>query len=159
VTAHCEIVRMLALRGQSPNKFLLTTPRKDCCCRQSPADFCAQIQQQPSKIGADDIRFLRTYGFGEQHILEAIVTVDLLIRQYRRIRSLEPCRTFTTAESKRNWGRLGRCVGRSGTRCRLVILRQRGLPCGPRDGHSASCRTSDSRLLNLKSSSRPLPAS
>ncbi len=76
VTAHCEIVRMLGLEGPEPEQIAIDhTHAKIAVADKALLNFCAKFNKQPSKIGADDIEVLRTYGFGEQHILEAIVTV------------------------------------------------------------------------------------
>src|SRR4029077_18115889 len=76
VTAHCEIVRMLGLEGPEPEQIAIDhVHAKIAVADKALLNFCAKFNKQPSKIGADDIELLRTYGFGEQHILEAIVTV------------------------------------------------------------------------------------
>ena len=76
VTAHCEIVRMLGLEGPDPEQIAIDhVHAKIAIADKALLNFCAKFNKQPSKIGADDIEVLRTYGFGEQHILEAIVTV------------------------------------------------------------------------------------
>ena len=76
VTAHCEIVRMLGLEGPDPEQIAIDhVHAKIAVADKALLNFCAKFNKLPSKIGADDIEVLRTYGFGEQHILEAIVTV------------------------------------------------------------------------------------
>src|SRR3989442_7071744 len=76
VTAHCEIVRMLHLEGPDPEQIAIDHAHaKIAVADKALLNFCAKFNKQPSKIGADDIEVLRTYGFGEQHILAAIVTV------------------------------------------------------------------------------------
>src|SRR5437660_5496002 len=76
VTAHCEIARMLRLEGPEPEQIAIDhVHAKIAVADKALLNFCAKFNNQPSKIGADDIEVLRTYGFGEQHILEAIVTV------------------------------------------------------------------------------------
>jgi len=76
VTAHCEIVRMLRLEGPDPEQIAIDHAHaKIAVADKALLNFCAKFNKQPSKIGADDIEVLRTYGFGEQHILEAIITV------------------------------------------------------------------------------------
>src|SRR5712691_10431502 len=75
VTAHCEIVRMLGLEGPDPEQIAIDHAHaKIAVTDKALLNFCAKFNKQPSKIGADDIEVLRTYGFGEQNILEAIVT-------------------------------------------------------------------------------------
>ena len=39
--------------------------------------FALNLNKEPRKIGADDIEELRTYGFDDAHILEAILVVGL----------------------------------------------------------------------------------
>jgi uncharacterized peroxidase-related enzyme len=76
VTAHCEIVRMLGIEGPDPEQIAIDHAHsKIAVADKALLNFCAKFNKQPSKIGADDVEVLRTYGFGEQHILEAIVTV------------------------------------------------------------------------------------
>lgn len=76
VTAHCEIVRMLGLEGPDPEQIAVDHAHaKIAIADKALLNFCTKFNKHPSKIGADDIEVLRTYGFGEQHILEAIVTV------------------------------------------------------------------------------------
>src|SRR5438093_592055 len=76
VTAHCEIVRMLGLEGPEPEQVAIDRSHANIAIADKALlNFCAKFNKQPSKVGADDIEVLRTYGFGEQHILEAIVTV------------------------------------------------------------------------------------
>jgi alkylhydroperoxidase family enzyme len=38
-------------------------------------NFCAKLNNQAAKIGASDVEGLRTYGFSEQQILEAVLIV------------------------------------------------------------------------------------
>jgi uncharacterized peroxidase-related enzyme len=76
VTAHCEIVRLLGLEGPDPEQIAIDHAHaKIAIADKALLNFCTKFNKQPSKIGADDIEVLRTYGFTEQHILEAIVTV------------------------------------------------------------------------------------
>jgi uncharacterized peroxidase-related enzyme len=76
VTAHCEIVRMLKLEGPEPEQIAIDhIHAKIAMADKALLNFCAKFNKQPSKIGASDIDSLRTYGFSEQQILEAIVIV------------------------------------------------------------------------------------
>jgi uncharacterized peroxidase-related enzyme len=76
VTAHCEIVRMLRLEGPEPEQIAIDhVHAKIPIADKALLNFCAKFNKQPSKIGSNDIESLRTYGFSEQQILEAIVTV------------------------------------------------------------------------------------
>lgn len=76
VTAHCEIVRMLKVEGPEPEQIAVDYAHS----RISVADkallgFCSKLNNQPLKINGDDLEKLRTYGFNEQQILEAIQLV------------------------------------------------------------------------------------
>ncbi len=76
VTAHCEIVRMLKLEGPEPEQIAIDyvhakIPMGD----KALLNFCTKLNNQSSKVASSDVEALRTYGFSEQQILEAIVIV------------------------------------------------------------------------------------
>ena len=76
VTAHCEMVRMLKLDGPEPEQIAIDYAHaKIAMGDKALLNFCSKLNNQSSKIGASDIDALRAYGFGEQHIMEAIVIV------------------------------------------------------------------------------------
>jgi uncharacterized peroxidase-related enzyme len=76
VTAHCEIVRMLHLEGPEPEQIAIDhVHAKIPVADKALLNFCAKLNSQPSKIGSSDIEALRTYGFNEQQILEAVLLV------------------------------------------------------------------------------------
>src|ERR1700757_3450478 len=76
VTAHCEIVRMLGLQGPDPEQIAIDhVHAKIPMADKALLNFCAKFNKQPSKTTANDIETLRTYGFTEQQILEAVVIV------------------------------------------------------------------------------------
>jgi uncharacterized peroxidase-related enzyme len=76
VTAHCEIVRMLKLEGPDPEQIAIDhVHAKIAMADKALLNFCAKFNKQPSKIGSNDIEMLRTYGFSDQQIMEAIVIV------------------------------------------------------------------------------------
>ena len=76
VTAHCEIVRMLHLEGPEPEQIAIDhVHAKIPIADKALLNFCAKLNSQPSKIGSSDIDALRTYGFSEQQILEAVLLV------------------------------------------------------------------------------------
>ena len=76
VTAHCEIVRMLHLEGPEPEQIAIDhIHAKIPIADKALLNFCAKLNRQPSKTGASDVEALRTYGFSEQQILEAILLV------------------------------------------------------------------------------------
>jgi len=74
VTAHCEIVRLLRLDGPDPEQVAI-----DHLSTALPADtkallnFVVKLSQQPTKVADDDIQALRTFGFSDQQIMEAVV--------------------------------------------------------------------------------------
>jgi uncharacterized peroxidase-related enzyme len=76
VTAHCEIVRMLKLEGPEPEQIAIDHAHaKIPIADKALLNFCTKLNGEPSKIGPNDIEALRTFGFTEQQILEAILIV------------------------------------------------------------------------------------
>jgi uncharacterized peroxidase-related enzyme len=76
VTAHCEIVRMLKIEGPDPEQIAIDhVHAKIPIADKALLNFCSKLNGQSSKIAAADIEALRTYGFSEQQILEAVVIV------------------------------------------------------------------------------------
>ena len=76
VTAHCEIVRMMKLEGPEPEQIAIDhVHAKIPIADKALLNFCAKLNSQRSRTGSSDVEALRTYGFSEQQILEAIVTV------------------------------------------------------------------------------------
>lgn len=76
VTAHCEIIRLLGIEGPEPEQIAIDhVHSKISIADKALLNFCAKLNLQGSKVGRADIDALRTYGFNDQQILEAIVTV------------------------------------------------------------------------------------
>lgn len=76
VTAHCEIVRMLKLEGPEPEQIAIDhVHAKIPVADKALLNFCTKLNSQPSKIESSDIESLRTYGFSDQQILEAVLLV------------------------------------------------------------------------------------
>ena len=76
VTAHCEMVRMLHLEGPEPEQIAIDhVHAKIPMADKALLNFCVKLNSQGSKIGPSDIEALRTYGFNEQQILEAVLLV------------------------------------------------------------------------------------
>lgn len=78
VTAHCEIIRMLGLRGPEPEQIAVdhlhsNIPMSD----KALLNFAVKLNNQPTKIKRSDIDTLHTFGFTDQHILEAVLLVGL----------------------------------------------------------------------------------
>ena len=76
VTAHCEMVRMLKLEGPEPEQIAIDhVHAKISVADKALLNFCAKLNNQTSKIGPHDVEGLRTYGFSEEQILEAVLLV------------------------------------------------------------------------------------
>jgi uncharacterized peroxidase-related enzyme len=76
VTAHCEIVRVLKLEGPEPEQIAIDyTHSKISMTDKALLNFCSKLNNDSPKIKAADVEALRTYGFNEQQILEAVVVV------------------------------------------------------------------------------------
>ena len=78
VTAHCEIVRMLGIDGPEPEQIAIDhlntdIPRPD----KALLNFAHKLNGNARKVDADDVEELRTYGFSDQQILEAIIMVGI----------------------------------------------------------------------------------
>jgi len=74
VTAHCEIVRMLKIEGPEPEQIAIDYAHtKIPIADKALLNFCSKLTNTPAKIGPADIETLRTYGFSEQQIMEAVL--------------------------------------------------------------------------------------
>jgi len=78
LTAHCEIVRMLGIEGPEPEQVAFDhTAAKIPVPLKALLNFAAKLNGQPARISKRDIDVLRTYGFNEQQIMEAVVMVGV----------------------------------------------------------------------------------
>jgi uncharacterized peroxidase-related enzyme len=78
VTAHCEIVRGLGLSGPEPERIAVDHVHTDIpVADKALLNFALKLNRQATKVGHGDIDALRTYGFSDEQILEAIVLVGL----------------------------------------------------------------------------------
>jgi uncharacterized peroxidase-related enzyme len=78
LTAHCEMVRMLGIEGPEPEQIALDhTAAKIPVPLKALLNFAAKLNGQPTKITKRDIDVLRTYGFNDQQIMEAVLMVGL----------------------------------------------------------------------------------
>jgi uncharacterized peroxidase-related enzyme len=76
VTAHCEIVRMLGIQGPEPEQVAVDhTATNIPVSLKALLNFALKLNTQPTKVSRRDIDGLRTYGFTDEQILEAVVTV------------------------------------------------------------------------------------
>jgi uncharacterized peroxidase-related enzyme len=78
VTAHCEIIRMLKIEGPEPEQIALDHMSTDLpIVDKALLNFTLKLNNHPLKITQDDIEELKTYGFNDQQILEAVLCVGL----------------------------------------------------------------------------------
>jgi len=76
VTAHCEMLRMMHVEGPEPEQIAVDhLHAKISVSDKALLNFCAKLNNQGSKIASSDVEALRTYGFSEQQILEAVLVV------------------------------------------------------------------------------------
>jgi len=78
VTAHCEIIRMLKIEGPEPEQIALDHMSTDLpIVDKALLNFTLKLNNHPLKIAQEDIDDLKTYGFDDQQILEAVMCVGL----------------------------------------------------------------------------------
>ncbi len=78
VTAHCEIVRMLGIEGPEPEQVALDHTAADLSMQfKGLLNFAAKLNRSPDKIAEADVNRLRTFGYSDEHILEAVLMVGL----------------------------------------------------------------------------------
>jgi uncharacterized peroxidase-related enzyme len=78
VTAHCEIIRMLKIEGPEPEQIALDHMSADLpIVDKALLNFAIKLNNHPLKITQDDIDDLKSYGFSDQQILEAVACVGL----------------------------------------------------------------------------------
>ena len=78
VTAHCEIVRMLGIQGPEPERIALDhTSTNLPIVVKALLNFALKLNNQAAKIGRSDIDALRTYGYTDEQILEAVMVVAI----------------------------------------------------------------------------------
>jgi uncharacterized peroxidase-related enzyme len=78
VTAHCEIVRMLGIEGPEPEQVAIDHASTNLPLEMKALlNFAARLNSHPAKIGKRDIDVLRTYGYTDEQILEAVLTVGV----------------------------------------------------------------------------------
>jgi uncharacterized peroxidase-related enzyme len=78
VTAHCEIIRMLKIEGPEPEQIALDHMSTDLpIVDKALLNFTLKLNNHPLKVTQEDIDDLKTYGFNDQQILEAVMCVGL----------------------------------------------------------------------------------
>ena len=78
LSAHCEMVRMLGIEGPEPEQIAIDhTAARIPIPLKALLNFAAKLNGQPTKIAKRDIDVLRTYGYNDQQIMEAVLMVGL----------------------------------------------------------------------------------
>jgi uncharacterized peroxidase-related enzyme len=78
VTAHCEIIRALGLKGPEPERIAVDHLHADIpMADKALLNFVLKLNRQATKVTRDDIDGLRRYGFGDEQILEAVLVTGL----------------------------------------------------------------------------------
>jgi len=78
VTAHCEIVRLLGLKGPEPEEIALDHDHADISeADKALLDFVRKLTLRPADFGLRDVEGLRAHGFSDEQILEAVVVMGL----------------------------------------------------------------------------------
>jgi uncharacterized peroxidase-related enzyme len=76
VTAHCEMVRMLGIEGPEPEQIAIDyTSTSLPLPLKALLGFALKLNDRPTALDRHDVDALRTYGFYDQQIMEAVVTV------------------------------------------------------------------------------------
>ena len=74
VTAHCEIVRMLKIEGPEPEQIAIDhTSAKIPLRDKALINFAVKLNNAPTQLAQADFDTLRTFGFDDRHIQEAIL--------------------------------------------------------------------------------------
>ena len=77
VTAHCEIIRMLKLEGPEPEEIAVDFASTNLpLVTKALLQFVSKLTSEPTKITADDADALRTYGYTDEQILEAVLVTS-----------------------------------------------------------------------------------
>ena len=78
VTVHCEIVRMLGIEGPEPEQVALDHHAANLPLSvKALLNFAEKLNRQPHHIGEADIDALRTFGYSEEQIMEAVLMVGV----------------------------------------------------------------------------------
>lgn len=78
VTAHCEIVRMLGIEGPEPEQIAIDYSSTNLpMALKALLSFAAKLNSQPTKVTETDVATLRTFGYPDEQIVEAVLIVGL----------------------------------------------------------------------------------
>ncbi len=76
VTVHCEMVRMLGIEGPEPEQIAVDhTATNLPVVLKALLNFAIKLNDQAAKVSRADIDALRTYGYSDEQILEAVIVV------------------------------------------------------------------------------------
>ena len=78
VTAHCEMVRMMGITGPEPEQIAIDHASSNLpMVQKALLNFAAKLNGEPTRISHADTDALRTYGYTDEQILEAVLMVGL----------------------------------------------------------------------------------
>jgi uncharacterized peroxidase-related enzyme len=78
VTAHCEMVRMLGLKGPEPEKIAIDHLNTDLSIPDKALlNFALKLNRESPKVNRRDIEGLKRYDFTDEQILEAVLITGL----------------------------------------------------------------------------------
>jgi uncharacterized peroxidase-related enzyme len=78
VTAHCEMVRALGLKGPEPERIAVDHLHADISMADKALlNFALKLNRQATKVTRDDIEGLKRYSFEDEQILEAVLVTGL----------------------------------------------------------------------------------
>ena len=104
---------MLKIEGPDPEQIAIDHVHAKIPMADKLADFCAKFNKQPSKTTANDIEALRTYGFTEQQIVEAVVIVGFAQFANTVAFGLGTVPDFHNAKIKAALGELSEVLGKA----------------------------------------------
>ena len=78
VAVHCEMVRMLGIDGPEPEQIAVDyTAASLPMALKALLNFAAKLNNEATKVSRNDIETLRTFGYGDEQIMEAVLVVGL----------------------------------------------------------------------------------
>lgn len=78
VVAHCEMARTLKLEGFDPEQIAIDhTVAKIPLRDKALINFALKLNSAPNELSQDDVDRLRTFGFSDAHIQEAILVTAM----------------------------------------------------------------------------------
>ena len=78
VTAHCEMIRLLGIKGPEPEEIAIDHENADLNeADRALLDYAKKLTLKPTRVGPEDVETLRSKGFSEDQILETVLMVGL----------------------------------------------------------------------------------